>query len=882
MSEFFGGVSSDIIGNSDFRNDFGVLTISELAPELRHPLSQSQVGRLIESAAVLSLSNDENHKKIAYKIAIYLLNQYKSEYGSIPFIAELVLTRLGDLPVIQHMTAVGDTQDYFGYFPKKLEGKLFGQNGSEHALSIRFPEALEKKTVNQFHLAQSMRVTFTDFQAQSLVLLQEQIDVAFSAPTSAGKSYVILNYLADLFSKSEALSIVYIVPTKALVAEVQRNFLETFKKLGVKRDFLVFTGASILNRDEVLETSKKVFVLTQERLQEILANDDVSLHVDVLVVDEAQQIANEGRGIIHEDAILDLVRHNPRMQKIFISPYVSNLDKYAKIFDIAPERFRTKTTRLSPVAQSILFINFQRTGARGKYGVDISLLSQELGEKGSSRMPLTSLELNKLPTSIYAKKAWVAGNLIGGSEPTLIYCNTRVECRRVCEKLVSATERRAVADPELKEAISFLREHVHPDYYLAEYLGSRIGFHYGTMPQFVRSYVKQLFETKKIVHLACTSTLLEGVNLPAKNLVVYSPYKGPRRMDKLSFRNLVGRAGRLQMDYYGKIYCINVKEWDPKEEMFDDKLETIESSTITTLSKHAKDLIEFLSNSALKPKDVVASMATSLLMKQIMDPHRDFLSRFQKLHEGITQEVIEKIRSLLIDTVDRLSISKREVYTRNRSIDPRFQDELYLALKNQGIRVLPPFPGQPDFYDSLKKIFQLISQYLFREKNNQYVFYTFIANLWINETPYKKILDRQISRRIHSGVEDHVRKNIINKSIDDLNTALEEKLRYDYTRGLKCYTDIIQFLLAEENSKLPYCEKLHQYLESGASSNRVLFLTGAGLTRATAIQITEALQGEVPEWTTIRDTIKWLKDNLDVLRGLLHPILFQEIEQLVL
>jgi hypothetical protein len=162
------------------------------------------------------------------------------------------------------------------------------------------------------------------------------------------------------------------------------------------------------------------------------------------------------------------------------------------------------------------------------------------------------------------------------------------------------------------------------------------------------------------------------------------------------------------------------------------------------------------------------------------------------------------------------------------------------------------------------------------------VFYTFIANLWINETPYKKILDRQISRRIHSGVEDRVRKNIINKSIDDLNTALEEKLRYDYTRGLKCYTDIIQFLLAEENSKLPYCEKLHQYLESGASSNRVLFLTGAGLTRATAIQITEALQREVPEWTTIRDTIRWLKDNLDVLRGLLHPILFQEIEQLVL
>src|SRR5262245_47548726 len=107
--------SGDICKDPDFLSDFEHLTTIELSQTSAQPLTDLQVRRLLESVAVLSLSAEESHQKLAYKIAVFLLNQRRGEVGPIPFITELVLTRLGDLPVIRQM--VDDKiQDYFGYF----------------------------------------------------------------------------------------------------------------------------------------------------------------------------------------------------------------------------------------------------------------------------------------------------------------------------------------------------------------------------------------------------------------------------------------------------------------------------------------------------------------------------------------------------------------------------------------------------------------------------------------------------------------------------------------------------------------------------------------------------------------------------------------------
>ena len=74
------------------------------------------------------------------------------------------------------------------------------------------------------------------------------------------------------------------------------------------------------------------------------------------------------------------------------------------------------------------------------------------------------------------------------------------------------------------------------------------------MPYFLKDLVKSLFENKKINRLCCTSTLLEGVNLPAKNIILYKPKKSNDiPMDEFTIKNLAGRAGRLRHDYYGNV-----------------------------------------------------------------------------------------------------------------------------------------------------------------------------------------------------------------------------------------------------------------------------------------------------------------------------------------
>lgn len=78
------------------------------------------------------------------------------------------------------------------------------------------------------------------------------------------------------------------------------------------------------------------------------------------------------------------------------------------------------------------------------------------------------------------------------------------------------------------------------------------------MPQEVRERVEQAFadQDSPIQFVVCTSTLLEGVNLPAKNIFVLSDKHGNRSFTKINFENLAGRAGRLTYDFSGNVICV--------------------------------------------------------------------------------------------------------------------------------------------------------------------------------------------------------------------------------------------------------------------------------------------------------------------------------------
>lgn len=83
--------------------------------------------------------------------------------------------------------------------------------------------------------------------------------------------------------------------------------------------------------------------------------------------------------------------------------------------------------------------------------------------------------------------------------------------------------------------------------------------------------MEALYEQKAIDYMFCTSTLLEGVNLPAQNIFILNNTIGLRKFTDVDFWNLAGRAGRLSKELSGNIICVRLdsNKWNVKESDMD-------------------------------------------------------------------------------------------------------------------------------------------------------------------------------------------------------------------------------------------------------------------------------------------------------------------------
>jgi hypothetical protein len=96
-------------------------------------------------------------------------------------------------------------------------------------------EALGREHRNTFEV-HDKPVTFTDFQVDVWKQLAGASQaVAIRAPTSAGKSFVLQSYLLERFAKATCpLSIAYVIPSRALLHEVQGKLTNLLSGLSRK------------------------------------------------------------------------------------------------------------------------------------------------------------------------------------------------------------------------------------------------------------------------------------------------------------------------------------------------------------------------------------------------------------------------------------------------------------------------------------------------------------------------------------------------------------------------------------------------------------------------------------------------------------------------
>jgi len=236
-------------------------------------------------------------------------------------------------------------------------------------------------------------VILTDFQHRLWTKLVARQRLAVAAPTSAGKSFVLQNFLAKKLDEGERCTVAYIVPTRALISQVSRDLRRLLAARS--QDGRTIDVVTVPVESEMILPSRAVYVMTQERLQLMLAQHP-AFCTDIIIVDEAHTIAEGSRGILLHWVLEELLGRAPQSQLLFASPGIRNLDVFGRLLglsDVEPMPSREAT-----VGQNFLAVRIEdpQTGTIAVYlrerGMQPTLIARrELGLRTVTRIKSWSI-----------------------------------------------------------------------------------------------------------------------------------------------------------------------------------------------------------------------------------------------------------------------------------------------------------------------------------------------------------------------------------------------------------------------------------------------------------------------------------------------------------
>lgn len=157
----------------------------------------------------------------------------------------------------------------------------------------------------------------------------------------------------------------------------------------------------------------------------------------------------------------------------------------------------------------------------------------------------------------------------------------------------------------------------HPEWIFSQSLLRGVGIHHGRLPRSLAQHVVKMFNDLRIKFLICTSTLIEGVNTKAKNVIVYDNEIARKKIDFFTFNNIKGRSGRMFEHFVGKVFLF---DYPPQEELpfVDVPIVTQKESAPDSLliqmseedlSDRSKERLDEFMNESILPLEILRSNA---------------------------------------------------------------------------------------------------------------------------------------------------------------------------------------------------------------------------------------------------------------------------------
>lgn len=745
----------------------------------------SEIKFLLENAVILSSQTSSMKKIRALKIATIVAKlSMNKNYDRVCLV---ILTKLRNFKTRELI---------------ELNSKIDLNNNDISLQNIeqRFCEALNSVTIL------GKKYLLNNFQVEFFNLVRTKKYVSVSAPTSSGKSFIMKRIIINLFFNG-INDCVYIVPTRALISEVVNDFRKEIQEMDEKIN--IFTSSEI---NEISKKEKNLFVLTQERFYQLCNNNEVK--IEYLIIDEAQNINNGTRGILLEYCIKYAKRLWKNLRVIFISPLINNPEAFnKKFFD---ETEGSMYINESSVRQNI--IKFY-TSSRG---YDIYVNDKLVKEK----YPINrSGTISKNIVNVIKK--------FNNNQMSIIYCDKPSITEKVCKELYNLDYLDDLNNKKLNEFADFIENIIDKKYYLGDFIRKGIAFHYGKLPQFIRLGIEELADEGLLRFIVCTSTLLQGVNIPAQNIYVYNPGD----LNKLDFWNLLGRAGRMGNDLVGNIILIQNQSWseidmyDNKETALEFETESIKREKILNNISSENVEIDTLINSNVneKEKEIVEMAIGSMLIDKINN---------ETILEGENNDKIKILEDKLATVINELTVPTELLI---KLIGIKYENiEKLWKLFNENSEIIEEYiivhPLNDEFYSSFNKALKVINENIMDNRlygtDYQRDRLTTISKKWITEDRISNIL-------LFNVVKDDDSDKISKKIREQINT-LNEDIRYKIVKGIYGYNEILKKYL-ETHGRIELLEKVVNiplYLEFGACKKNTLDIISMGLNREFAIEIT--------------------------------------------
>ena len=770
-------------------------------------LNEKEILHLLRFSDILCRSEESMHRNLSLKIISLLLeleDVSTSEYFRI--IAANTLVKLGNFPSLPIIDR---------------DGKY-----------LKVDEIRNDYILKGLMQASPLGNPFTDAQYNVFEEMKRRNHYSFSGSTSFGKSFIFEAFTKYIIKeRNKADNIAFIVPTKALINQVGNRLKDIVDEFGYKVITTPIIPKVFLNQD-----NKYIFIFTAERLI-LYFTDKNNPQIDYLFVDEAHKLLSK------KDTRTPLLYHALVLAKrksvniYFASPNISNAGVFLEMINNSTDE--SMSIIESPVTQNRFFIDTieNKSFMISDYGDDIVFPKFDFKENdiiGNLQLVLESFSEDR---------------------QSIIYCNT---VDKTIQTAINFADRCSKIDSEeIDEVIKLIDERIHHQYYLKKCLNKGIAYHFGGIPEEIKLRIENLYKQGLIKFLFCTSTLLEGVNLPAKNIFILSEKIGDGKMSDIDFWNLAGRAGRLRKDISGNIFCVNLYNqsgyWkDSKNASILRKKEICEIKP-QILSKQNDNLYKNISN-YFEQKSYSNKNLSSEKKKTI-----EMYGNILIFHDSINNDSVLKDRFVDSDKNSLLLLKK----TRNSlkvapeilatSIDINIANQNKIAISD-----VPNLPTSTKREDCLKVLTILYEQYKWTETEssgrnpmirhkNQLKYYATLMESWIHTKPLKVLIQRSIDYFYNDGDERnlHIRQEgklklvkfnkenefHINKLINDVVNDIENILRFK----IKNYVSNYQALLKNKENLNVNMADWESYIEYGTTDNKVIEIQNLGFPRNIAI-----------------------------------------------